>query len=233
MPRYTAAYSGLIQRIEEIDALTKSADKVARTEPYVLASRRIDAMCRGGVVLLCSHIEGYFEDLAAVALERIALKRVSKTNLAKSFRYHVSRDLIAAIQESRDQERIVTHLDTLIDRDDHIWGPEDRYLSAIAESPFLDNFSTPKHKNIVGLIRRFGYTDFQRDLGRELASNYFACRNMVNQVVEQRNKIAHGDTVTTGTTTDLRNMVQLTKQYCRAADTVVADWFRSIRCIIR
>ena len=86
---------------------------------------------------------------------------------------------------------------------------------------------------IEEFFARFGFDQFQRDLSRRLGGNYIPCRNMLDQVIEQRNKIAHGDTITIGTPTDLADMLRLVKQYCREADCVVGDWFRSIGCAIR
>ena len=56
---------------------------------------------------------------------------------------------------------------------------------------------------------------------------------MVDDVVDQRNRIAHGDFDTAGAPSDLQNMINLVKLYCRTADQVVGDWFRDKGCPIR
>jgi hypothetical protein len=56
---------------------------------------------------------------------------------------------------------------------------------------------------------------------------------MVDQVVTQRNAIAHGDMITTGTPADLDEMIKRVKLYCRETDQVVGNWFTAQCCAIR
>ena len=56
---------------------------------------------------------------------------------------------------------------------------------------------------------------------------------MVDHVVDQRNKIAHGDFLTAGAPSELQDMCRLVRLYCRNTDEVVSNWFRSKGCSIR
>jgi regulatory protein YycH of two-component signal transduction system YycFG len=183
--------------------------------------------------LLSSHIEGYIKDVGEVAIERIALRKLPKSKLSGSFRYHLSHDLINEIKNTNDPSKIAIKVDTLFQRDGHIWGTDQRFSGTLPASLFLANFAIPNHEHIRKFFNRFGYQHYNSDLERRLASNYQPCRNMVDQVVDQRNAIAHGDMVMTGTPTDLAQMIALVKQYCREADHVVGNWFSSQRCTIR
>ena len=78
-----------------------------------------------------------------------------------------------------------------------------------------------------------GFEAFQHALAAQLKGNYLTCRNMVDNIVDQRNKIAHGDFVAAGTPGDLQDMISFLKLYCRNVDKIVADWFKSKGCPIR
>lgn len=56
---------------------------------------------------------------------------------------------------------------------------------------------------------------------------------MINNIVDQRNKIAHGDTRILPTPKEVSDMQNLAKIFCRTTDTIVSDWFKRLGCIIR
>lgn len=197
MPRYTAAYSDLIHRFQEVEMLLKLAKQAGNEPPLPANIARMNALCRSGVVLLSSHIEGYIEDLGAIALERIGQRKIPKSNLGPGFRYYLSRDLISDIKNTTDPSRVVAKIETLLQRDSHIWGSDSYFSQPLSPEAFLGNFANPKHLKIKKFFGRFGYNQiqFQRDLQRLLAADFTICNNMIDQVVDQRNKIAHGDSV--------------------------------------
>ena len=233
MARYSSAYSGLIRRLDEIEAIISIARRVSAIPMTQPNPSRVNALCRGGIVLLCSHVEGYVEDLGAVAINSLARKNLPKNSMSGAFKYHLSRDLIDDINRPTDPEAIASRVDTFLARDTHIWDATPNFTGQLPVETFVGNFATARHDNIGRFFRRFGYQNFQNDLVAQLQSNYLICRNMVDHVVDQRNKIAHGDFVTAGTPADLQDMCRLVRLYCRSLDKVVGDWFKSRGCSIR
>jgi len=233
MARYTTAYSNLLLRLEEISLTRRLARHVTSYQPVPVAVPQVNALCRGGVVLLSSHIEGYVEEIAETAIDRIGSRSIAKSKVAQGFKYHLSRDLIKSIKQSSDPERISSHIDSLFRRDMHIWNTHPRFTNQISSEVFLSDFSNPTHDRISRFYARFGYRDYGNDLAHRLGPNYIGCKNMLDQMIDQRNRIAHGDPITTATPTDLSQMLGLVRLYCRESDKVVGDWFRSIGCPIR
>ncbi len=184
-------------------------------------------------MLLCSHVEGYVEDLGTVAINSLARRNLPKSSMSDAFKYHLSRDLIDDINRTTDPETIAHRVNAFLTRDNHIWDTAPNFTNQLPVEPFVRNFATPRHENIRRFFGRFGYQNFQNDLAAHLRSNYLVCRNMVDHVVDQRNKIAHGDFVTAGAPADLQDMSVLVKLYCRSLDNVVGNWFRSRGCPIR
>ena len=208
------------------------ARDTARMPPTPSNLVRIKALCRGGIVLLCSHLEGYVEALGALAISRVAENRTPKSSLSPSFKYYLSRDLIDNIVVTVP-ETVASRIDDFLNRDGHIWDSSTRFSPPLPVDQFVGRFATPNHENIRGFFRRFGYQNFHSELAAQLQVRFSACTNMVNHVVDQRNKIAHGDSLTDGTPTELHDMCSLVKLYCRHTDEVVGNWFKSRGCPIR
>jgi len=233
MSRYTSAYTGLIVRFKEIDAILGMAKDISSKPITATTLDKVSALCRSGIVLLSSHIEGYIENLGEIAIDRIGAKQLKKSKLGNQFRYYLSRDLINNILKSTESASIEQNLLMLWTRDSHIWDNTPHYKTPLQANIFIGDFINPNHKRIVKFFKRFGYTQFEHDMASKLQADYVICVNMINQVVEQRNKIAHGDTTIIGTPTDLEQMKNTVKIYCREADLVFSHWFKLQGCPIR
>lgn len=233
MPRYTAAYQGFLQRLPEIEAL----NRLARQHSVKLGSKRdaetVNALCRASIVLLSSHLEGYVENLAEVILQRIFQRTLSKQKLAPRFLYYFSKDILDELYGTRDPDKMAGKVKVLFQRDIDIWSTNDTFEAELPSDRFIADFSNPSFKKIKRFVARFGYSDYQHDLGYLLRANYQPCVNMVDNVIDQRNKIAHGDAVATAVPLDVANMLRLVRLFCRATDDVVGNWFRNEGCIIR
>jgi hypothetical protein len=233
MARFTKAYSGLITRLNEIETLLILAKKSGKTATPTSISQ-VNSLCRSGVVLLSSHIEGYIEDLSEIALDQIFQRKIPKSRIGVAFRYYLSYDAISDIRKATEPEQITNRIENLLLQYQHVWDLNNpQFSNALSSKVFSHDFSNPSHIKIRKFFNRFGYEQFQRDMQRYLAANFAPCSNMIDQVVIQRNKIAHGDSLTIGTPSDLENMVRLVKVYCRAVDYNVGNWFRNIGCSIR
>ena len=233
MSRYTEAYSRFLKRLSEVETLLRLARDTSRTLPVLAALPVTGPLCRSGVVLLCSHVEGFVEDIGKKAIEEISARSLPKARLGPRFRYHLSRDIIRKIKDSTDPADVASGIEQLLARDGHIWDTSINFRSPLLDEIFIGDFVNPTHKRIRKFFDRFGYSRYENDLAAQLAANFMACTNMVDQVVHQRNQIAHGDTTTIGTPNDLAQMIDLVKMYGRAMDFVVAGWFRAQGCPIR
>ena len=233
MARYTEAYSGFVGRLPEVDVLRKLANEHLRSAGPLKGGEVVNPLCRAGVVLLSSHIEGYVEDLSEVILRRILEKKTPKQTLSGRFLYYFSKDVIDEISKTRDPDKISEKVRRLFERDEDIWCSKEKFSEELPVDRFVSGFSTPRFDEIRRFIARFGYKSYRRDLGRRLQASFQACIRMVDNVVDQRNKIAHGDAVTTATPADLENMMSLVRLFCRSTDVVVGNWFKENGCPIR
>ena len=184
-------------------SLAKSIENKGATKSNLEVT---NGLCRGGIVLLCSHIEGYIEDLVSLALNRLAINNVQKDTISRIFKFHLSRDLITDINSSNNPDTVVSKVEAFLSRDAHIWDSSRYFSPPLPVDSFVGRFSTPTHDNISAFFRRFGYGTFHGDLAAQLKANFPTCTNMVDQVVHQRNRIAHGDVFAYGTPADLEQM---------------------------
>ncbi|MBU4231517.1 MAG: hypothetical protein L6277_06195 [Desulfobacterales bacterium] len=233
MSKYTQAYSNFIKRISEISAVRRLATKHSRLPTITRSAYLGNALCRAAVVLLSGHIEGYIENLAEIGLERIFSKKMIKSKLANSFLYHCSKDIITEIKNASNPNVISTKVKLLIDRDSDIWSNAPIFNSTLPSELFIHGFGNPTFDEIKKFFRRFGYLELSHDLSNLLRGNYFVCVNMINHVVDQRNKIAHGDFTIVNTPRDIENMIQLVILFCRCTDIAVSNWFKLKGCLIR
>jgi len=233
MPRFSLAYSGFLHRIKEIVALKQLAKRKSLETNGIVHPSLINTLCRAGVVLISSHLEGYIEELGEHALEQIHQKKVAKNKFSKSFRYHLVKRYVKSIRDTTDPEKLSDKIGVFISQWSDIWSTINTFRNALPTDSLIGGFSNPKHKHIRKFFRCFGYNTFDQDLRNQLTYDFDPCCNMIDQIIEQRNKIAHGDTTAPGTPSELEDMIRLVKKYCRNVDIVVGDWFRDLGCPIR
>jgi hypothetical protein len=232
MARYTPAYTSLVGRLKEVEILYRAAGADERKDPIGLRNQ-INALCRGAIVLLSSHLEAYVKELGEVTLTAVQLKSVIRNSIASQFFYHISKDFIVEIKNTSDPAKIADKIFAFLNTDNEFWARSGHFPNPLPVDRFNKGFSNPAYQKIDHYLKRFGYTSYQADLARELRANYNSTVNMVDHLVDTRNKIAHGDPLTTKTPSDVREMTRVIKEYSRVTDSLFAIWCRDNLCAIR
>lgn len=233
MSKYTIAYSGFLHRLSEIDAIDRVAIQYTKRLGKKNDASTANALCRASIVLLSSHLEGYVDELAERILYCIFHKSMHKRKLAPRFLYYFSKDILDELSDTDDPDKIAEKMKKLIRRDADIWSDHPVFHSELPLKRFIRYFSNPNYDRIKKFIARFGYHEYDHDLKQTLKSNYHPCVNMINNVVHQRNMIAHGDIGILPTPKEVSDMQNLVKYFCRTTDIIVSDWFKKSGCIIR
>ncbi len=232
MARYTSAYSSFVSRLAEVEILRRSAREKEELNPVGLR-REINALCRGAIVLLNAHLEAYIKELGEVTLDSIYKKRVSRNTIAPQFYYHLSKDILDELKETSDPLKIADKLFSFLQSDTIFWTLSGPFPQPLPVDRFNKGFSNPAFQKIKVYFNRFGYSEYKDDLAHFLRADYRATINMVDQLVDTRNKIAHGDPTITKTPTDIKDMAMMIRSYCNATDTVFASWCKNTLCAIR
>jgi hypothetical protein len=208
------------------------AKSFERDDPAKYASE-INALCRGAVVLLSSHIEGYTKEIGEITLAKIYEKSVCRSKLSNNISYYASRDIISEIKNTEGAEKLSPKIVNLIERDLSLWEQVGPHPQPISEDRFNKSFSSPSFQKIASYIARFGYTEFKRDLKTQMKGDYLPAQNLIDHIVDVRNKIAHGDPIISKTPTDLLDTIPMVKNFCRNTDELFADWCKINICNIR
>jgi hypothetical protein len=232
MPRYTSAYSSFLPRLKEVETLRRSAVTRERENP-VNFRHEINAFCRAAVVLLCAHLEGYVKDLGEVALNRIHVRLVPRTGIAEQFYYHLSKDILDEVKDASEPTKIAEKVFRFLQSDLEYWNRIGPFPQPLPAERFNRGFANPAFDKIRAYLNRFGYEGYKNDLARMLTADFQVTVNMVNHLVDTRNKIAHGDLLATKTPADVRDMIRVIQAYCGATDTVFAAWCKANLCAIR
>lgn len=232
MARYTTAYSSFVTRLDEVETLRRFAAVKEREDPVAMRAD-ISALCRGSVVLLSSHLEAYVKELGELALDSLYSQSVTRSNLEPRFFYHISKNTLDEIKDTSDPDRISEKVFEFLRDDGVFWSRSGAFSEAVPSERFNKGFSNPAFKKIKAYLNRFGYIDYRHDLAVKLQANFQPTVNMIDHLVDTRNKIAHGDPSATKTPSEVKDMMAIVKRYCSETDSVFATWWKTSFCSIR
>lgn len=232
MARFTTAYSSFVSRLDEVECLRRLAETKERLDPVGMRAD-ISALCRGSVVLLSSHLEAYIKELGEIALDSLHTKHVDRATLTPRFFYHLSKEALDEIKNTSDPEKLGEKIFQFIGSEGQYWVQSGSFPTPLSSEKFNKGFSNPAFSKTQDYFKRFGYSEYQSDLKRKLTSHFLPTKNMIDHLVDVRNKIAHGDPLATKTPADVRDMITIVKVFCMATDSVFAKWWKSNYCAIR
>lgn len=232
MARYTTAYSSFLTRLDEVEALRRFAVAKERDDPIGMRAD-ISALCRGSVVLLSSHLEAYIKELGELALDSLHSQSVDRTTLTSRFFYYISKHSLDDIKDTSDPDKISDKVFEFIQIEGDFWSRSGAFPDPVPSDQFNKGFSNPAFKKIKAYLNRFGYSDYKRDLVSSLQANFQPTVNMVDHLVDTRNKIAHGDPLATKTPSEVKDMIAIVKRYCSETDSLFATWWKANFCSIR
>ena len=232
MAQFTRAYSELIVRLAEVAVLRRLGISYERRDA-IAYRKEINALSRGAVVLLCSHLEAYVRELGEIALDSMVAKAIPRTKLASRVYYHISKDLLEEVRSTLDPEKAADKVFAFIDSDLEYWSKDGPFPRPVPVERFSRGFANPAFKNIAKYFNRFGYEGYQRDLGACLQASFQPTVTMVDHLVDTRNKIAHGDFAASKTPGEVKDMASMIQSFCRSTDAVFATWWGEKFCAIR
>lgn len=171
MARYTTAYSSFVTRMDEVTLLRRSAARLERLDP-VGNRDQINALCRGAIVLLSSHLEAFVKELGELLLARLFDKNVDRSKFDNRFFYHVSKDRLDNIKDTSDPVSIVRTVFEFLNTDHDFWSKSGALPRTVDVDRFNKGFSNPKFRKIKSYFNRFGFEQYETYLARRLTRNF-------------------------------------------------------------
>jgi hypothetical protein len=233
MPRFTRVYCEFIGRLDEVSLLRKKAAALERSSRSLLHGAEIRALCRSAVVLLSSHIEAYIKELGELALDSAHQKKVPRSRVSPQFFYYVSRERIEGIRGSTQPDSIAKSIQEFVLHELPNWHGTGPIHGPISSESFSSGFSNPRFERVKSYFSRFGYNEFRRDFMKVKGARGTPLETSINTIVNTRNSIAHGDPSATKTPSEVREMEENAKEFCRAVDHVFSEWCKRSLCGIR
>ena len=232
MTRYTETYGSFIERKREVLVLANSAAIQLRISG---AGKQMEAnaMCRGAVVLLSSHLEAYVKELGELLLDRIYQRKVSRNRIPEQFYYHISKEKIEAIFELRDPQKIALKIFDFLGSELNHWSKDGNFPIRIPAEEFNKGFSNPAFDKIKKYFNRFGIDVFEAEFKRKQKENSQIIINSINHLVQTRNNIAHGNITETKTPLEINELVEKVSIFCRFTDEIFSKWCSVKYCAIR
>jgi hypothetical protein len=232
MPRYTSTYADFVKRLDEVRSLRKLAASIEKKNP-IKKGAETNALCRGAIVLLSSHLEAYIKELGETALDSMHSKNVSRKDLTSQLYYHISKDIIDELQDASEPSSIGDKIFLLIEKDISFWSRVGPFPQPVPVARFNRGFSNPGFSKIKKYFNRFGYADYAGDMNQQMKALYQPTINAVNHLVDTRNKIAHGDPGATKTPKEIQELTSTIQKFCGVTDGVFASWWKLKFCSIR
>lgn len=227
------AYGSFVDRTDEVLILVRKASQIERSEHAFGRGREIDALCRGAIVLLSSHLEAYVKELGECLLDAMFAKSVCRSKLGDSFFYHASRRSLDGIRKETDPKKVSENVFEFVDRQSDLWSKTGSFPRRIDSEEFNKGFSNPKVEKIQRYLSRFGYQSLRHDLNVTLRGECVVTIATIDQIVETRNAIAHGEASATKTPAEVNEMVASAQIFCRTVDGTFATWSKEKLCAIR
>jgi hypothetical protein len=214
----SAALSKFSERLKEVELLLSlCSTPESPAEDQKAAAPKDNAVLRAVLVLLCSHIEGFFEDLIGEALfaygkiandiDRIPREIISHQVIGRPERWN-NCDMIKRWQIF---DECVRH--PLIKKD------KEKIPSSIDPELHTKGFANPGTGEIDSLFKTIGFSDVW-DKFSKIESNRII-KTCVDAIVHRRNQIAHGQMDSTVTRTDVERYMENVRRLAEVMDCLV------------
>lgn len=217
--KYSPALTAFGNRLTEVATLLRLCTPLNASLTTKSKSRNKDiVLCRAALVLLSSHMEGFFEDLIQDILQFYELINTQFSNLPLRIRVVQIKKRITAIETATDKRiwEAVQQIRTSDIADDS--------LICTPGNLNLDNhirgFSNPGSKEVKELFKSIGIEDIWELLKRK-RFRVKILKATLDSLVNKRNPIAHGNIAVTVTPNDIKQYITDMKKLAKKFDKII------------
>jgi hypothetical protein len=216
------AYVRLAERFGEVRTLLDLCSS-PETDPHKrrAAANADAAILRGALVLLCSHLEGFFEDLVSEALRAFDCLAPTVATIPLAIR---KRQILYRLRgvvppnSNPDWERLLECLTHPLLQDDHPCSPGARKIDSDLH---VGGFASPGSSEVDGLMASIGVSECWVVVAERIGNRLG--KATVDAVVNRRNQIAHGDLESSVSRSDVEEYVNTLELVCSEFDAVVGE----------
>jgi hypothetical protein len=210
------ALNAFVPALEEIDELLRADNTPVGGSPTDPAITKV--VGRASVVLLSSHFERYFYAINEEAAAYLNAAGVCGRLLPEALRLVHSAGGVDAMVETQWQNR-AEQLREFVKSDGWLWTSE--LDGRLEHKRLLEWMNAPTPKN---LVRYYKYWNISDVFGAVTRTNHTRKDLYVKlqELVDKRNNIAHGDRNTEATRGDIRGYEAAARKFCVRADRLLS-----------
>lgn len=195
------------------------------TQTRRIAVGKDAALLRGALVLLCSHLEGFFEDLIEEALRAFDFLAPTVAAIPLAIRKKQVTSGLSLTNSSdpdRDWRVLLDCVAHPLLRDDHPCSPGSRRIDSDLH---IKGFASPGTGEVNKLMASIGLIECWGIVAEKFGSRRGAYT--VDAVVNRRNQIAHGNLESSVSRSDVEEYVVVLEKVCGQFDTLVGEHLAS------
>lgn len=212
----SSAFLALKVALKEVSDLRRADRSVVSTSAAALRLAR--ALGRAQVVLLSSHFERYLYAVNEEAITYLNAKAVVAASLSADLKLLHSRQPIDELAETA-WDRRSEKLTQFLSDDGWLWNTG--LTGVLSHSRLLAWMKAPKPESLVRYYKYWGIKDVFTQVTRKPHT-----RNLlwlgVQELVDKRNNIAHGDVSAQATQIDIDRYASSVRTFCERADRLLA-----------
>lgn len=188
--KHSRAFSELLENRREVIQLLRAVPDPIEQMRSKQRTALANALCRGSVVLLCSHLEGYIESLVVECVDAINANSLQVGLLPMELRIVQMEQPLRSAHEAQNQRKLEAIRNLF---SNYAWLGDDRSVTQVlASEPITRKFSNSSPKEIRKLFSFFGIPDvIGSALALDTGPNIGQVERKVAELVDKRNIIAH------------------------------------------
>lgn len=179
-----------------------------------------NAINRGALVLTCSHLEGYLEDVAVEALDFLVFEKTPVEQLPLLLRALHTDKHLRDLEPMRDRNARAGKIERLFRDEGPLWQQGMKLKARMLQSEVVtEQMSNPGSKEIEQFLELIGVPHL---FGTLESQGLTHLKQHTNELVGKRNAIAHGEVSATATSADVDRYIRTVEDLAKEIDSLVA-----------
>jgi hypothetical protein len=211
-------------RLDEVTTLVALCPVDHSIGSRELNRSRERALCRSALVLLCSHMEGFFEDLIDDVIAFHEKNSTKVRNLPIALRVKQAKALVVTLSGSSSDVRKWEAIQTF--RADHFYDESQACVSNMLDASLHTvGFASPGSSELESLFSSVGFTELWAEIAAWRSG--YLLKGTLDALVVRRHDVAHGKLNASITPSDITQYLLDMRALADSVDISVGEWLEA------